>query len=131
MRLQSESPLLLTQLDNSGKKIALPECRGVVSFGNLDNQWFVDAFCLEVLSEALTQQRSVHSNDVVRGCVVLLRSTEDLMSQFEFVDVVHRFIEHPVTEVEKQIPQTGRFANHAARYHSINDLFASLQLAMF
>ena len=72
---------------SDGKKIALSKYRGVVSLGNLDHQRFVDAFCLEVFREALAQQGGMDPDDIVGSCVVVLWPTEDLISQFKFVNV--------------------------------------------
>jgi hypothetical protein len=54
-----------------------------------------------VLCETFAEQRSVDTYDVVSGGVIMFRSSEDLMSELELVDIVNCLIQYSVAQVEE------------------------------
>jgi hypothetical protein len=45
----------------------------------------------------------MHVNDVVGSSIVMLRSSEDFVPKLEFVNVVYRFVQYPVTQIKKEV----------------------------
>ena len=109
----------------------LPEYRSIVSARNLNDQWFIDSFGLKMFRKTLSQQRGMHSNDIVADGVVVRGPSEDFVPQLELVDIVNGFIQHPVTQVEEQVSQAGRFADNVACDYSADEFFLCLQLTFF
>ena len=111
--------------------VTLPEYRSIVSARNLDDQRLIDSFGLKVFRKTLSQQRGMNSHDIVAGCVVVLGPSEDSVSQFKFVDIVNGFIQHPATQVEEQVSQSGGFADDIACDYSADEFFLGPQLTFF
>ena len=101
VRLEDDRFRSLKYLRENGKRIALFERWSIISAGNLDEERFVDSFRLKVFRETFAEQRSMNAHDVVGGGVVMLGPSEDFISKLKFMDIVHGFVQHSVTEVEE------------------------------
>jgi hypothetical protein len=85
------------------RKISRPKDGSVVAPGNFDDDRLVAALSLEVFGEALTQGGGMHTHGIIGRCVVELRLAEDVVSEFEFVDVICRLVEHAMAQVKEEL----------------------------
>ena len=76
------------------------ENRGIISLGDVDDNWLIMAFIRKVLLQPLAKHRSVDTNDVIRSCVVVSRPAEDFVAYLMLTDFL-RTVEHALTKIDE------------------------------
>jgi hypothetical protein len=110
---------------------ALAEHRGLIAFGDFEDQGFRGVFLGKVLLQAFTQHGRVNADNTVVAGIVIRGTAKDFLSDFLFVDLTPVFQQRTVRKEKSRSRRRAERLDVTAGGHTFDEQAARVRDLLF